>query len=183
MTDIWLTSDLHLCHDKDFLYAPRGFDNIQDMNETIVQNWNSVVKPEDEVYLLGDVMLDDIDKGLEILKSLNGKIHIICGNHDTPAKRQKYAECDNVVEVSLAAELKYKKYHFFLTHYPCFTGNIQKESFKKTTCNLYGHTHQTTNFYDDIPFMYHVGLDSHNLIPVNIKDIIEEMKEKRNGCS
>ena len=56
-----------------------------------------------------------------------------------------------------------------MTHYPCFCGSLHHESLKKTTCNFYGHTHQKTNFYQDIPFMYHVGVDSHNCTPISIK--------------
>lgn len=50
------------------------------------------------------------------------------------------------------------------------------------TLNLYGHTHQTTNFYEDRPYMYHVGVDSHNGYPVLLDDIIEQMKIKVEEC-
>ena len=50
------------------------------------------------------------------------------------------------------------------------------------TLNLYGHTHQQTNFYQDMPFIYHVGLDSHNCTPVHIDQIIEDMKNKVDEC-
>lgn len=74
---IYLTSDTHFCHNKDFLYEPRGFQSIEEHDEAIVKNWNSIVTPDDEVYHLGDVMLNDNTKGLGYLKQLNGKIHII----------------------------------------------------------------------------------------------------------
>lgn len=60
MSKIWFTSDTHFCHDRGFLYEPRGFTNVEDMNEAIVQRWNSVVAPEDTVYHLGDAMLNDL---------------------------------------------------------------------------------------------------------------------------
>ena len=69
-----------------------------------------------------------------------------------------------------------------MTHYPCMTGNLEKESLKQMTLNLYGHTHQQTNFYQDMPFIYHVGLDSHNCTPVHIDQIIEDMKNKVDEC-
>ena len=74
---IYLTSDLHFCHDKSFLYEPRGFNSIEEHDENIIKNWNNIITPDDEVYLLGDVMLNDNVKGLNCLKQLNGKIHII----------------------------------------------------------------------------------------------------------
>ena len=179
---IYVTSDLHLCHDRGFIYEPRGFQNIDDMNKTIIKNWNNIVNPEDDVYCLGDIMLNDNEAGLNFLKQLKGNIHIVLGNHDTDTRAKLYKTCHNVVEVELALKIKYNGYHFFMTHYPCFTGNLEKESLKKCLCNLYGHTHQTTNFYQDIPFMYHVGVDSHNCTPISIDQIIFDMNEKVKEC-
>ena len=53
---------------------------------------------------------------------------------------------------------------------------------KKCTCNLFGHTHQHTNFYQDIPFMYHVGVDSHNCCPVLLDKAINDMNKKVEEC-
>lgn len=179
---IWLTSDLHFCHDRGFLYEPRGFKTVQEMNKAIVKNWNSVVEHGDDVYCLGDMMLNDNETGLKLIKQLKGNIHIVLGNHDTLTREELYRDCYNVVEVALAVRLKYKGYHFFMTHYPCYTGNLEKESLKQCTLNLFGHTHQKTKFWEDIPFMYHVGLDSHDCTPVLIDQVIEDMKEKAKEC-
>lgn len=179
---IWVTSDTHFNHDREFLFKPRGFNTVEEMNETIIEHWNNVVAPADDVYLLGDVMLGDSDKGCECVRRLNGNIHIILGNHDTDNRVKLYYSLPNVVEVALAAKLKYNSYHFFMTHYPCITSNLEKESLKQCTCNLYGHTHQQTNFYNDIPFIYHVGCDSHNCTPVLLDDIIKDMNDKVKEC-
>lgn len=182
MGKIWFTSDLHFCHNRGFVYEPRGFKNVYDMNAAIVANWNAVVDVDDDVYVLGDLMLNNNDEGLKLIKQLKGRIHIVLGNHDTDSRAAAYESCWNVVEVTLAAKLKYKGYHFFMTHYPCFTGNLEKESLKQVTCNLFGHTHQHSNFYQDIPFMYHVGVDSHNCTPVNIDQVIKDMEAKVTEC-
>ena len=174
---IWLTSDLHFCHNKEFLYSPRGFDNIYDMNETIVKNWNSVVSVNDDVYILGDLMLVNNEEGIKLLKNLKGNIHIILGNHDTGTRVELYNNCYNVVEICYATIIKYNGYHFYLSHYPTITGNGDKD-LKHTLINLYGHTHQKTNFFNDVFFMYHVGVDSHNCFPVLIDDIIQELIKK-----
>ena len=71
MNKIYVTSDLHLGHDRDFVVAERGFETIESHDRTIVDSWNAVVDKTDEVYLLGDVMLGDIDNGLSLLESLN----------------------------------------------------------------------------------------------------------------
>ena len=80
---IYFTSDLHFGHDKPFLYEPRGFTNIYDMNNAIFRNWNSIVTEEDDVYVLGDLMLNNNEGGIWLIKRLRGRIHIILGNHDT----------------------------------------------------------------------------------------------------
>lgn len=181
---IYCTSDTHFCHNRRFIFEPRGFKTIDEHDEAIIQRWNSVVSNEDIVYHLGDVMLGgpDCKKGIEYLKRLNGKIHIIRGNHCTDNRCVSYLECENVVEVVDAKYLHYKKYHFFMTHYPCFSGNLHHDSLKKTTCNLFGHTHSKEKFYQDIPFMYNVAVDAHNCAPVSLDKIIEEMEEKVEEC-
>lgn len=182
MSNIFVTSDMHFGHDREFIWKARGFTNVQEMNEKYVKRWNSVVTAEDDVYALGDLMLGDASN-IEYLKRLNGKIHIVLGNHDTANREKMYRELPNVVEVAeVGIRLKYKKHHFVLTHYPMMTGNLEKESLKQMSLNLYGHTHQTSNFYNDMPFMYHVGVDSHDGYPVLLDDVIEEMYAKVKEC-
>lgn len=182
MNKIFVTSDQHFGHDREFVWKARGFQSIDEMNEEYVRRWNETVDDEDDIYCLGDVMLGSTNN-IEFLKRLNGKIHIILGNHDTATREKMYRELPKVVEVAeVGVRLKFKKYHFVLTHYPMLTGNLEKESLKQMTLNLYGHTHQTSNFYNDMPFMYHVGVDSHNGYPVEIESIIEEMYEKVQEC-
>lgn len=152
------------------------------MNLAQVQKWNETVEDDDDIYVLGDLMLGD-SNNIEFIKQLKGKIHIVLGNHDTANREKMYRELPNVVEIAeVGIRLQYKKYHFVLTHYPMLTGNLEKESLKQMTLNLYGHTHQLTNFYNDMPFMYHVGVDSHDGIPVLLDDIIEEMCAKVKEC-
>ena len=182
MSKIYITSDLHFCHDRSFLYAPRGFSSVEEMNQAIVERWNAIVQPDDIVYILGDIMLNDNDEGIRLLNSLNGEFHIVLGNHDTATREALYKECEKVKSVSLAERLKFKGYNFFMTHYPCLTGNLEKESLKQNTLNLYGHTHQQTNFFQDLPYCYHVGMDSHNCEPVHINTILEDMKNKFREC-
>lgn len=185
---IWLSSDWHFNHDREFVWKARGFSNVQEMNEVIVARHNSVVAPDDTVYVLGDCALGGSEKVIleenkALIERLNGNIHIIRGNHDTDRRIAMYGSCKNVVSAGLWAEvIKYKGYHFYLSHFPTITANLEKESLKQCTLNLFGHTHQLDNFYLDTPMYYHVGVDSHNCYPVLIDDIIQEMKDKVNEC-
>jgi calcineurin-like phosphoesterase family protein len=179
---IWLTSDWHFGHDREFIWKVRGFASVEDMNEHIIAAHNTVVKPDDDVYVLGDLMLGDNEKGIECIKRMNGKHHIVWGNHDTSSRKTKYAELSNMVESNNVIVLKYKKHHFYMSHYPTLTGNLENESLTQMTLNLFGHTHQQTNFYMDMPYLYHCGVDSHNCQPVLLDDIIEEMHAKVEEC-
>ena len=182
MGKIYLTSDLHFGHQREFLYVPRGFTSIQEHDEEVIRRWNSVVQEDDDVYVLGDLMLNDNEHGLECLGRLNGRLHLIRGNHDTDTRWSMYMSLPNVVEMNNVIIMKYRKYHFYLSHFPTLTANLEKESLHQCTINLFGHTHQKMNFFQDMPFMYHVGLDSHDCYPVLLDDAIEEMKAKVKEC-
>lgn len=183
---IWFTSDTHFCHDREFVYGPRGFKSIDEMNAAIVERWNSVVQPGDTVYHLGDVMLNDNAKGMEFLKQLNGNIIILRGNHDTNNRCTGYFYAPNVrysESLKYADVVKYGKFTFYLSHYPTNTSNLENNApLSQHVINLYGHTHQQTNFYKDIPYMYHVGLDSHNCYPVSAEEVLDDIRKKVAEC-
>lgn len=179
---IWLTSDLHLEHDREFIWKARGFESVDKMNRTIKGNWNFNVKPQDDVYILGDIMLGDNEAGLKNISQLYGHLHLIRGNHDTDNRIELFKNCDRFVEICDAKYLRYGKYHFYLTHYPCLTGNLEKESLKQMTLNLHGHTHSQNKFFYDLPYCYNVGMDAHNCTPISIDEIIEDMKNKVEEC-
>ena len=178
MGKIWMSSDLHLCHDKPFIYEPRGFETIYQMNEAIVKNWNSVINEEDHVYVLGDLMLNSNEAGIKLIKQLKGNLHVIRGNHDTPARMELYKECSNIVEVCEGKYLNYKKFHFFLSHYPCLTSNNDKEKpLNARVISLCGHTHTNNKFADiDKGLIFHCELDTNNCRPWLLDDIIKELE-------
>lgn len=175
---IFFTSDLHFCHDKEFLYGPRGFSSVEEMNEAIVERWNRVVTEFDQVYVLGDLVLNDNEKGVEYIKRLNGSIHVILGNHDTKTREQIYVGLQNVAKVSFAERIKCDGITLFLTHYPCITSNTQKESLSQTVFNLHGHTHSKEVYDESIPCAYNVALDAHDCTPVSFTEIKEFLIQK-----
>ncbi len=182
MSNIWFTSDLHFGHDREFIWGPRGFKSVYKMNETIIENWRNTVKYDDDIYVLGDLMLGNEDN-IKLIKTLKGNIHIVRGNHDTDARMKLYSQCWNVVEITEGQFLKVNGQNFYLCHYPTMTSNLEKgTNLKEYTINLYGHTHQKTNFYQDIPFMYHVGLDSHDCKPVALEEVLSDIGKEAAKC-
>ena len=181
--EIFFTSDTHFCHQPEFLWGPRGFTNVDDMNEAIVENWNKVVKPHDIVYHLGDTMLNDTEKGIEYFKRLNGDIFLIWGNHDTDNRMNALFEAcrSRLMGGWYAFKIKYGKQSIYLSHYPTLTANFDDKHFNQHVINLHGHTHQQTNWLQvDNPFVYHVGVDSHNCTPVHIDEVLTDIRNRWN---
>ena len=174
-------SDTHFLHNKEFIYADRGFSSIEEMDEALIENWNSVVSPEDTVYHLGDLFLGtDLEAGGEILRRLNGHIHLITGNHDTERKLAYIKEnIPNIESIQRSEWIKRHKRMIVLSHYPVITTqavDISQSTSKSTLC-FFGHTHQKTNFINGLRFDYHVGVDSHNLTPVDLETALTDIKE------
>ena len=183
MNEIFFTSDTHFAHGKSFLYEPRGFTSADEMNEAIIERWNKIVKPDDIVYHLGDTMLNDNEKGIECFKRLNGQIFLIWGNHDTSNRIDAlFAACRHKMCGGwYATVIKHGKQSLYLSHYPTFTANFDDKHFNQHVINLHGHTHQRTNWLQiDNPFMYHVGVDSHNNTPVHIDEVLADVRNRWN---
>ena len=125
-------SDLHIAHKNIIAFDKRPFWNLDDMHRELIERWNGVVKPKDEVYVLGDFAFNK-KKGLEIIKQLNGTKYLIMGNHDDlsePLKSEfywikEYAEVYDTGRLSV------------LCHYPIAHWNKQDCG----AIHLYGHIH------------------------------------------
>lgn len=186
MSQIYITSDWHFNHNKPFLYEPRGCFSIEEMNQMLIDKHNALVRPGDDVYVLGDLCLgggESLAANKELIERMNGNLHIIRGNHDTAQRIDMYETCKNVVEVlSFAEMLIYRKYHFYLSHYPTITSNQDFDKpLKAKVLNICGHSHTNDRWKDwDKGYIYHVEPEAHNGFPCLLDDIIEEFKEKIN---
>lgn len=174
MSKIWITSDQHFSHIQPFVWQARGYQSPEHMNEEQIRKWNEVVAPEDEVWFLGDGMMNDNVTGALCFSKLRGKIHIITGNHDGSARIEIYKQLG--FDVQDGKRLKYKKKNFILSHEPVITNNGKLKGWRDTI-NIHGHTHQTQTFTEGYPLMYHAGVDSHNGYPVLLDDIIVEIEK------
>lgn len=133
---IFITSDLHLDHTNIIKYCQRPFLNIEEMNKTLVDNWNNTISNKDTVYFLGDLAFGRGSKNTDYwLKQLNGKIFFIKGNHDKSAITEFH---DNHI-------LEYAGFKFYLTHDP---DNVPKDWEGWAIC---GHHHN--NKPQEYPFI------------------------------
>ena len=174
---IWFCSDLHLGHDKEFVWQARGFKSVDEMNRKIIENLNEVVMPEDDLYILGDLILGNIEEGKKLLRRIPGKVHVILGNHDSAAKIAYYESLGWDCQWSLMTKMG--GYTVVLSHWPTLTSNFDLKPLKREVINFHGHTHQTSNFTDNQFCMYHVGMDSHNCYPVAFDDAMYDIIKDR----
>lgn len=85
MSNVFLTGCTHFGHENIIRMAARPFANAEEMDHQMVMRWNARVSPRDEVYHLGDFAMRARDERVEeIFNSLNGRMHLIHGNHDKP---------------------------------------------------------------------------------------------------
>ena len=156
--NIFMSSDLHLNHKNIIRYCDRPFKNVNDMNNTLVSNWNKMINPHDTVYYLGDLSFRN---HTEYWKSLlNGRIIYIKGNHDRfrayPYKFIIYADMD-----------------FFLTHNP-------QNKISNQIWTIHGHSHNNPHH----PLINHedktinVSCDVTNYTPINMDSIIDMIRRR-----
>jgi len=169
---IYFTSDLHFYHDNIIKHAGRPFYNSEDMNDTLVRNWNQTIKATDEIYILGDVTMKGASYAIEILSQLKGIKYLVRGNHDGFLNNQEF-ECTRFFQwVKDYYEFKYQTTRFVLCHYPILEWN----GFYKKAIHLHGHQHNHEDYnYHNLEQgirRYDVGVDANWMKPVSIDDII-----------
>lgn len=182
---IFYIADTHFGHTNVIKYDKRPFKTAQEMDETIIKNWNEVVTDKDTVYILGDFSWRKPDETLKILKQLNGKKILIRGNHDKmPGKVLRQFQ-----EVKDYAEIKDGDETVILSHYPMLFYNKQFHD----TIHLYGHIHNSRQWEDcerwrretykihNIPMrMFNVGcmISYMDYRPKTLQDILDKANPK-----
>lgn len=175
---IYLTSDLHIGHDKEFIWKARGFNSIEEHDTAILLHCNEIIGPEDELYILGDLAMSGDEKEWNRIYNqlVCQNVHYIQGNHDTNYKMDLYDGYGFNFH-GYADMIKYQKKAFYLSHYPTMVEN--KED-KKFLWNLSGHTHSKNKFEYGQYHIYNVAVDAHNCYPVSIEDIIKDIRNYSN---
>lgn len=176
---IYLTSDWHIGHVKPFLYEPRGFSSIEEHDKEVLKRCNEIVKPEDELWILGDLAMSSNEKEWNMVyHNLNCQnVHFIIGNHDTDNKMDKYEYEYGFSFEGYVHILKYTKHKtFYLSHYPTIVSNYGEEG--RFFWNLSGHIHSKEKFHKEYK-IYNVALDAHNCYPVSIEQIIKDIENHK----
>ena len=169
MENVWFIADLHFNHKNIIKYCNRPFMTVEEMNEALIKNWNSVVKDEDIVFMLGDFAFASRTNIIEISKKLNGKKTIVLGNHDRIGPQFYY---DGGFEFVNKYPIIYKEV-FILSHSPMF---MQEDGIY---INIYGHVHDNPVYPNYTKESFCVSAERINYTPINFKDIISKLKNLR----
>lgn len=170
---LWFSSDYHISHDNIIGFCGRPFKDVWEMQNEIIRRHNSVVAPDDIVYLVGDTFWDrsnwSTTKVTEFLKKLNGNIILLPGNHDDKTLR-KYM---GVISFDRAMpEIKYEDEIFVAFHYPLMSW---PRSYHGSIC-VHGHTHSKIRQTSPDRRLVNVCVDAWDFYPVSAAQIVELVK-------
>jgi len=175
---IYFISDFHWNHANIIRYSSRPYNDVEEMNKTLIKNWNQTVSPNDTIWHLGDFCYLKENKQLyDLLNSLNGKKNMILGNHDQIIEKNKdYLLKSRMVEsIQHYHEFKYNKGFFVLFHYGQRVWNHSHHG----SIMLYGHSHGSLPPYGK---SVDVGIDCKEITeeyrPVSIDEVINYMNKR-----
>ncbi len=177
---VWFTADTHFYHGNILGFCRRPFSSVDEMNEVLIANWNSLVAPDDHVFHLGDFCLGGAGKWTGILDRLNGRIHLVLGNHDTQYLGKGFM--DRFESVSTQELIEVDGQRILMCHYPflCYDGAYDG------VWQIFGHVHSGTGSEGlDIerlsilfPFQYDVGVDNNNYKPVSFRQLQDKIQSQ-----
>lgn len=93
----WYTSDWHIGHARIIELSARPFPDLDRMHEALISRHNALVRPEDHVWVLGDVALGPILVSLELVREFTGHLHLVLGNHDRPFDAMRSGKPDKAL--------------------------------------------------------------------------------------
>jgi calcineurin-like phosphoesterase family protein len=183
---LFFTSDTHFNHANILRFCNRPWESIEEHDQALIENWNSVIGPDDTVFHLGDFVFGGFPKWKEIVEQLNGHIYLIRGNHDD---KQMTAGIQTLFEDCLyQARILVDGKTVYLNHFPflCFghgDPKIYKDSY---SIQLFGHIHSGPNSTSaDVsrssilyPTQYDVGVDNNNYCPISWKEVNEKIQKQ-----
>lgn len=162
---IYFISDCHFNAQRTIDISKRPFQSLEELNKTMIKNWNSVVNKDDTVFILGDF------GDLFYAKFLNGEKVFIKGNyergHYTTEELKKYFDVVYPTDVMyLPTTYNGKEYHLYLTHEPL---NLNNRPMTENTLGLFGHIHKLCMIKR---YGINVGADLHYFTPIGMDTVL-----------
>lgn len=163
MSKIWYTSDTHFGSERTLELSKRPFKSVEEMDNTIISNWNKVVAPEDYVFHLGD--FGDYER----VKELNGKIVLVKGNYENKDTLTTLEDLKNYGFIRVHGNAC----HYFIKKgsekYFISMGHEPSKVKSYNGINLFGHVHKLCMIK---PYGLNVGTDCHNFYPIDFDTVL-----------
>ena len=142
------------------------------MNETLIRNWNAVVKPNDDIFHLGDFGFGREKDLCNILRRLNGRKYFLYGNHD----KAMYGITLQYFEWAKDYyELNFQGQKMILCHYPLATWNKARHG----SWMLHGHCHTSFDWANVDTTRHDIGVDGNGYYPVSFDQLKKIMDKKK----
>ncbi len=165
------TSDHHFGHAAAPGFYRRPFASLAEMDRELVDRWNAVVAPDDDVWHLGDFAVrQPPERVASLLAALRGRKHLVTGNNDDAA----VTACDGWASVQPYAELRVDERDVVLCHYPFRTWR----NMGKGWLNLHGHSHGRLK---PLPRQFDVGVDARDFRPVTLAELLGAKADNQGG--
>ena len=187
MVNVWFTADTHFNHDSMVTKGWRPFSSREEMNETLVERWNNVVGPKDQVWHLGDWGMGSDFGHLFFLRRLNGEKHLVTGNHDKPwpgnrdahKHQARWMRC-GFESVQSFARRKVGGKRVLLSHFPYAGDHTEVDRYNEYRLTdtgmwlLHGHVHDEWKYNGR---QINVGVDVSDWAPVHLDEIVAHIEE------
>lgn len=196
---IFFTSDQHFWHANIIRHCNRPYTSVIDMNEALIANWNSVVRPDDYVFTLGDFAFCGVERMREITARLNGHKYLILGNHDGSEAKMTRA---GFTVLGSQSSVYFAGRKFNLSHFPYamspwerrwaqFKGWLRDRPFQPSRHEasfppndgrwlLCGHVHAAWKIKGR---QINVGVDQWDYRPISLREIIGIIREREGLCA
>lgn len=170
MAETYFTGDFHIGHLNCIRFDSRPFSSIEEHDQGLIDNYNSIVSDKDTVYILGDSVLRK--EFIPRLKQLKGHIKYITGNHDRKFIKDYYKYFDSVLDYM---EIKIDKIHINLSHYAFEVWN--KGHYGSFMLHAHSHSKLDVRNKELIEkgfYRWDVGVVTNDYFPISF----EELKDK-----
>ena len=165
---VFFIADTHFGDNAIIRYENRPFSSTEEMENKIIENWNSSVFVNDEVFLLGDISAYDKERTISIIKRLNGKKSLIIGNHDIQDEHYYY---DCGFSFVSRYPILYQNY-WLLSHEPLYVNTNMPYA------NIFGHVHASPLYVTVSPQSFCVSVERINYAPISFDSIKKAVREQ-----
>jgi len=138
MSRVFIVSDPHFSHKRISFFCPSTRPDVDSnvMNQKMIHQWQAQVRPNDVVYILGDVFFCNAEEAIKIIDRLPGQKHLIFGNHDNVIHSNSTLR-SRFVSTAHYKEVNIKGHNFILFHYPIH----EWHKIQRGAIHCHGHIH------------------------------------------